>query len=342
MKALVTGASGFLGSHVVDRLLARGDAVRALVRPTSDLSHLHTLPGLEFAQGSLEDPASLAEAARGVDVVYHSAARVTDIGSRASFYRDNVLGTRALLEAARASGVGRFVFVSSPSVVADGNHQRDIDEGCPYPRRFLNLYSETKAAAEQEVLAADRPDFRTVAIRPRGVWGPRDHAGFMPKVVTAMLAGRMPDLSGGRVVRASICHCDNAAEAIVRAGRAPGVGGKAYFVTDAEVLDVWALLRQLAGLFGAPPAQRRLHPAVSAGAAWLCDLLWTLPFLAERQSPPISRYALSLLTLDATYDLSAARRDLGYAPVTTQEQGLARLVPWVEGIGGVGQWLRKT
>ncbi|MFF3114837.1 NAD-dependent epimerase/dehydratase family protein [Kitasatospora sp. NPDC057904] len=343
MKVLVTGASGFLGSHIVDACLRAGDEVRVLVREGSDLGHLRTVAGVEFAFGDLRDQASLRAAADGVDAVHHSAARVTDRGTRARFYAENVDGTRRLMTAARDAGARRFVFIGSPSAlmgVRDGD-RLGIDESEPYPRRFLNLYSETKAAAERLVLAADRPDFTTVALRPRAVWGPRDHSGFMPRLLAKMMAGRLPDLSGGQPVLASLCHCDNAAAASVRAARAPGVGGRAYFVADPEPVEVWSTLAALAERFGGTPPTRRVPLPVLKAAAFAADLLWKLPPLAERTSPPLSRYSLALLTRSATYDTSAARRDLG-APVVDHATGMARLAAWIEEIGGVDEFTRKV
>jgi len=342
MKVLVTGASGFLGSHVVDRCLENGDTVRVLVRKGSDLSYLRTLPGIEFAVGELGDNVGLDNASADVDVIYHSAARVGERGTRTEYVADNLLGTRHLVDAARRHGVPRFVFVSSPSVVGNGRDQPDLDESCPYPTEFLNHYSETKALAEHMVLAANASGFTTCAIRPRAVWGPRDRLGYMPRLVAKLLAGRLPDLSGGRPVTTSICHSNNAADAIVRAGRADAsvVGGKAYFVTDGERVDTWELLRKLAGIFGAPPISRRVSPRTAAVMAGLMDGLWRFPPLARRYPPPISRYSLSLLTLTSTYNLAAARRDLGYAPTVDLPTGLKQLRHWIDDIGGVEEYLR--
>ncbi|MFD9825152.1 NAD-dependent epimerase/dehydratase family protein, partial [Streptomyces violascens] len=260
MKALITGASGFLGSHIVDACVRAGDEVRVLVRRRSDLSHLRTVPGVEFAYGDLRDAASLRTAVTGVDVVHHSAARATDQGTRAQFWDENVLGTRHLIAAARAAGARRFVFVSSPSALMglnDGD-RFNLDESIPYPARHLNFYSQTKAAAERLVLAANRPDFTTVALRPRAVWGPRDHAGFMPRLLAKMLAGSLPDLPAGKPVYASLCYCDNAAEACVRAARADGVAGRPYFVSDGPPVDLWSVLADLARRFGGTPPTPRI------------------------------------------------------------------------------------
>ena len=342
MRVLVTGATGFLGSHIVDACLAQGDAVAALARASSPRDYLATLPAVEIREGDLKGAASLDRATRGIDVVYHSAARVVDYGSRQAFYEQNVRGTELLLDAARKNGVSRFVFISSPSVVGDGSHQLNIDETYPYPARFLNLYSETKAAAEKIVLAANRPDFVTCALRPRAVWGPRDRQGYMPKIIAKLLAGKMRDFSGGARVTASLCYCENAARACVQAAASPHVGGKAYFVTDREVVDVWGFMDTLAEALGAPKLRKRASPWVVSAAVEVIEAAWTLPALSHKRAPPLSRYGLSLLTRSGTYDISAARRDLGYEPAVSQSEGLARLRAWVDSIGGVEAFAQQV
>ncbi|WP_142214916.1 NAD(P)-dependent oxidoreductase [Streptomyces sp. SLBN-118] len=343
MKVLVTGASGFLGSHIVDASQRAGDKVRVLVRRESDLRYLRTVPGIEFAYGDLRDTASLRAAVDGIEAVHHSAARVTDQGTRAQFRDENVEGTRRLMTAARRAGARRFVFISSPSAlmgIRDGD-RLGIDESEPYPRRFLNLYSETKAAAERLVLASDRPDFTTVALRPRAVWGPRDHSGFMPRLLAQMMTGSLPDLSGGRQVHASLCHCDNAAAASVRAARAEGIGGRAYFIADPEPVEVWSTLAELALRFGAVPPTKQVPLGLLRAAAFTTDMLWKLPPLARRSSPPLSRYSLALLTRSTTYDTFAARRDL-VAPEIDHETGMTRLTEWIDSIGGINEYIRRV
>jgi nucleoside-diphosphate-sugar epimerase len=342
MRTLVTGATGFLGGHVVDALRARGDVVRALVRPRSDTARLRACGDVEFVEGDLGDKAGLAAAAAGVDVVVHAAARVGERGAHADFVADNVIGTEHLLDAARRAGVRRFVFVSSPSVVGIDADQIDVDERAPYPRRFLNAYSETKAIAEQRVLAAHASDFTTCALRPRAVWGPRDRTGFLPTLVDRLRRGRLPDLSGGRVVRASLTFCTNAADAIVAATTAPAVGGRVYFVADDEPVDVWAFLHRLAAHFGAPPITRRVSPDRVRPLVHVVDALWRFPPVARWRAPPLSRYALALLTRTSTFDVTAARRDLDFLSRVDLTTGLQRLTTWIEQSGGVGHFVRDV
>ncbi|BFU44928.1 NAD-dependent epimerase/dehydratase family protein [Krasilnikovia sp. MM14-A1004] len=340
MKILVTGASGFLGGHIAEAAIAAGHDVRALLRPAAIPSMDAGADRVEPARGDLADAASLAVATAGVDAVIHSAARVTDHGSPAQFHDTNVAGTQRLLSAARANGVSRFVFVSSPSAVMDGSDQVGIDESTPYPATYLNLYSQTKAAAERLVLAADEPGFTTCALRPRGIWGPRDWHGFMPRLIAKLRAGRLPDLSGGRTVLASLCHATNAAHACLRAAGSDRVGGRAYFVADAEVSDVWALIAEVGAMFGAAPPTRRVPPAVRDALVAAIETVWRVPYLRDRHSPPLSRYSVALLTRSSTYDTSAAARDFGYAPVLDQATGLRQLREWVDGIGGVDAFTR--
>ncbi|GGN33073.1 nucleoside-diphosphate-sugar epimerase [Actinoplanes campanulatus] len=342
MKVLVTGASGFLGGHLAEAAVAAGDDVRALLRPGATLSMDVGAHRVEPASGDLSDPASLDAATREVEVVYHSAARVTDHGTRAQFHDTNIAGTERLLAAARANGVRRFVFVSSPSAVMDGGDQVAIDESTPYPARYLNLYSETKAAAERLVLAANAPGFTTCALRPRGIWGPRDWFGFMPRLIAKLRTGRLPDLSGGRAVHASLCHATSAARACLLAAGSDRVGGRAYFVTDAEITDVWALIAQVARLFDAAPPTRRVPPAVRDALVATVETVWRIPYLRHRHSPPLSRYSVALLTRSSTYDTSAATRDFGYAPVIDQQTGLRQLRAWADGIGGVDAFTRHV
>ncbi len=339
MKSFVTGGTGFLGSHIVDACLKRGDSVRALVRSGSDRTYLNSLPEVEQVEGDLQNQAKLTDYLQGIDTVYHSAARVLDYGSRLDFYEANVLGTQRLLDAARAAGVRRFVFVSSPSIIMSGADQVDIDESEPYSHRYLNLYSETKAIAEQEVLAANSDTFVTCAIRPRGVWGPRDLHGAMPKLLKKIKLGKLPDASGGRKVMASMCYCENAAEACMLAARSDKVGGKAYFVADEEPVDVWGFCQELARRFDLPPISRSVSPRVLWNLAGVIEFIWQIPYLANHYSPPLSRYVVSLLTHHSTYDLSAARNDFGYRAIVDRETGLKKLEQWL-GEGGIEAFIR--
>ncbi|WP_280381728.1 NAD-dependent epimerase/dehydratase family protein [Nocardia wallacei] len=333
MKALVTGASGFLGGALVRRLVRDGAyEVAILVRPTSTLRDLDEVIGrVEVVTGDLADAASLERAASGVDVVFHSAARVDERGTRDQFWAENVRATERLLDAARGGGASRFVFISSPSALMDrdGGDQVEVDESVPYPRRYLNHYCETKAAAERLVLAANAPGFTTCALRPRAIWGAGDRSGPIVRLLDRAAAGSLPDLSFGRDVYASLCHVDNIVDACVKAAASENVGGRPYFIADAERTNVWEFLAQVAAELGYRPPSRKPNPRLVHLIVAVIELLRRVPFVAARWNPPLSRYTVAVMTRTGTYDTGAAARDFGYEPIIDRDTGMRRLQEWL-------------
>lgn len=341
MKVLITGAAGFLGSHIVDQCLEQGVEVRVIVRKSSDLSYLKTLGSkIEYSFGDLTDVAAVNESAEGIQVIYHSAGRVRDYGNYSDFYSANCTATHNLLEASRLKGVKRFVFISSPSIFADEHDHLNLDESIPYPQHFANYYAKTKALAEQEVLEANCPQLVTCSLRPRGVWGPRDKTGFMPKLMGSLAKGKLKNLAPGKRVLTSLCHVENIANACLAAAVSPNVGGQAYFITDSEPLALWGFVDEVARIFQLPPLQGELNPKILKIAIESCEFIWKLPLLRDRYSPPISRYAVGLLTQHGTYSIAKARRDFGYNPVVTTQDGIRDLKTWIEGNGGMEGFLR--
>ncbi|MFR9750081.1 NAD-dependent epimerase/dehydratase family protein [Nocardia sp. 004] len=344
-KVLVTGASGFLGGALVRRLVHDGEHdVSILVRRTSKLTDLgDAVDKVQLVYGDLTDPASLEQATRGVDIVFHSAARVDERGTRQQFWDENVRATELLLDSARRGGATRFVFISSPSALMDyhGGDQLDIDESVPYPRRYLNLYSETKAAAERAVLAADAPGFRTCALRPRAIWGAGDRSGPIVRLLGRTGTGTLPDLSFGRTVYASLCHVDNIVDACVKAAASDAVGGKAYFIADAEQTDVWGFLGEVATRLGYRPPTKKPNPKVIAAAVGVIEAIWRIQAVSTRWSPPLSRYAVALMTRSATYNITAAARDFGYRPIMDRDRGLSAFLTWLQAEGGAIELTRQ-
>ncbi|MEU3012491.1 NAD-dependent epimerase/dehydratase family protein [Nocardia asteroides] len=332
MTVLVTGASGFVGGAVVRALADAGTPVRAMVRDPA------TAPaGVEVAVADLGDTAALARAVTGVRAVVHAAALLGEFGRPAEFFAVNVAGTDRLMQEAAAAGARRFVFLGSPSALMapDGGDQLGIDETVPYPDRFLNSYCQTKAVAEQLVLAADTPAFTTCSLRPRAVWGPGDRHGPIVQILTKLRAGRLPDLSGGREVLASLCYIDHLTHAVQLALTAENVGGRAYFVADAEPVQVWPTMAAVAERFGLPAPRVTVPAPVLGGALAAIETVWRIPAVAQRWTPPLSRYAVALVTRSATYDLSRAERELGYRPTVPFAEGLDRFHDWVTEIGGL-------
>lgn len=326
MRVLVTGGTGFLGKAIVGRLAARGDAVRVLAR-----GHRATdLPaGVELHRGDVADLSSVGNAAAGCALVVHTAALAGIAGPREDYLRTNLEGTRNVLEACRRHGVPRLVHTSTPSVVFDGTDMEGVDESVPLASRFEAHYPATKAAAEREVLAANGADLATVALRPHLVWGPGDHH-LVPRVLARARAGTLRLVGDGRN-RVDATYIDNAADAhLLAADRlAPGApcAGRAYFISNGEPLALGDLLDRILAADGLPPVTRSVSPAVALAAGWLLETAHAL--LGLSGEPRMTRFLARELATAHWFDISAARRDLGYEPLVSMDEGFARLQAWL-------------
>jgi 2-alkyl-3-oxoalkanoate reductase len=343
MNVLVTGATGFLGGHLVEACIEKGDHVRALVRKKPSEEFIRNYPEIESVLGDITDQESLLAACRDIEVVYHCAARSMYWGSWDQFYQVNELGTRHVVNACLENRVRRLVHVSSPSAVFDFSDQINIDESYPYPERFANHYCRTKAAAERLVLASHGTNgLSTIALRPHAIWGPRDWNGFLPQILSSILSGRFAKITDGKkTVLTDFCHVKNAVHACRLAGQS-SIGGKAYFITDGIALDIWESLDAFCDALGIPRTKKTLYPSLAHAAGAIIDLLWQIPALADRYKPPITRYVAGLFTYSQTYTIDASRQDLGYAPQISFAEGLSGLAAWVDEVGGLHEFFKHT
>ncbi|MSU45754.1 MAG: NAD-dependent epimerase/dehydratase family protein [Lacunisphaera sp.] len=320
----ITGASGFIGGKIAGRLLADGRRVRVLSRrPLPELAKF----GAEVVSGDLDDAAALRRGCEGVGTVFHVAGRVGVWGPAADFLRVNVAGTRHVLAACHATGVHRLVYTSSPSVVYNGGDLSGVDESAPLCTKAPCAYPTSKAAAECLVGNAHSAELATVSLRPHLVWGPGDR-NVAPRVLALARKGRLKIIGSGRN-KVDVTHITNVVDAHLLAEQAlarpdAAAGGKAYFITNGEPLVLWDWINELLRGLGMP----EIHDHVSLGTAYLAggvmEALWrVLPLKGE---PPMTRFTASSLATDHWFDISAARRDLGYAPRVSMPTGTAELI----------------
>lgn len=321
MKVLVTGGSGFLGLAVCRRLAARGDTVHTLQRHRRpELDALGVIQHL----ADVRDAEAVREAAGGCEAVVHCAAKAGAYGPERDYREINVDGTRNVVDACARTGA-RLVHTSSPSVVHDGRDLDGVDESAPYAVRFRAPYPRSKAAAERLVLAAaDRVP--VVALRPHLIWGPGD-PHFLPRLVAARRRLWLPGLTDKIV---DTVYVDNAADAHVlaldRLGPGSPLRGRAYFVAQGEPWGFGVWVNALLAAAGEPPVRRRLP----ARPVWLAAALLEggcrlAGVVGRRLEPPLTRFLVEQASTAHWFDISAARRDLGYAPKVSTAQGLARL-----------------
>lgn len=323
-RALVTGASGFLGGALTRALVARGHRVRALVRETSQLNHLQDLD-IDIARGCLEDGESLTAALKDVRLVFHCAAVSTDWAPWSRFQGANVLGVENLLRAAVQAGtVERFVHISTTDVYGYPRTACDEsgdlrDTGLPYNR--------SKIQGERIVWRYYREENLPVTvIRPVSIYGPRSK-DFVAEIVRLLLKKEMVLIDEGRS-HAGLLYIDNAVEGIIRAAEAVTTVGQAYNLRD-EGDVTWAQYVQgLARGLNAPPVKTSLPAGLALTAAWLVEKAYGMLLIGKR--PLLTRHAVYLFCRDQGYAIDKARRDFGYAPAVRFEQGLQQTLAWFD------------
>lgn len=328
MKALVTGGGGFLGGRIVAMLDAAGHDVTALGRNAYPWL---TEAGIGTLQADIRDAAAMRAACRGAEVVFHVAAVPGVWGKRRTFWEINVGGTRNVLQACQEGGVAKLVYTSSPSVVFGEEELCGVDESQPYPARYLADYPETKAVAEQAVLEANGRNLATVALRPHLIWGPGD-PHLIPRVVSRAKQGKLMQVGDGKN-RVDITYIDNAAEAHLNAADslAPGAAcaGRAYFISQGEPVSLWSWINELLGRLGVPLVSRTISHQTAHRVGWLAEALYRL--LRLRGEPLMTRFLASQLAKSHYFDISSARRDLGYVPRVSTKEGMEILVSWLAG-----------
>jgi nucleoside-diphosphate-sugar epimerase len=317
----ITGASGFIGGKLAERVLAAGRPVRVLARrPLPELAKL----GAELVPGDLADNAALHRGCEGVATVFHVAGRVGVWGPEADFVRVNAHGTFNVVAACRDAGVRRLVYTSSPSVVYNGKDLAGVNESAPLCTAAPCAYPTSKATAEKIVAGANGPALTTVSLRPHLVWGPGDQ-NVVPRVLALARKGRLKIIGSGRN-KVDVTHITNVVDAHLLAEQAAAatVGGRAYFITNGEPVVLWDWINQLLRGVGLPEITKHvsLNTAYAAGA--VLEALWhVLPLKGE---PPMTRFVAKEMATDHWFDISAARRDLGYTPRVTMAAGTAELI----------------
>ena len=328
MPVLVTGATGFLGSHLVDLLVERGESVRALVRPGEAVDQLPRA-GVEICWGDMADRASLQAAVAGVDRVLHCAARTGPWGPRSEYEIANIRGLEMLLDLALAAGIRRFVHVSSHTVL--GNDVRGAaDETAPL-RIEPNPYSWSKVMGERLLAEAVRErQVPVVIVRPGLIYGPRDTASF-GRFAAMTQRGRMIVIGSGDN-HVPLIYVRDVAEGIVLASEAAGAVGRVYLLVNDEPVTERDYLNAIAAELGVPPPRLRIPYRL---ALMLGGAAESLGHLAHwQQPPPLMRYGLQLLGGENRFTINRARAELGFSPQTNLAEGVRRSVAWYRTLHG--------
>ncbi|QEL16051.1 NAD-dependent epimerase/dehydratase family protein [Limnoglobus roseus] len=315
---LITGATGFVGSHVADLAHARGITVRALARPTADLAHLKSL-NAEIVPGDLTDATAVAKAVDGVDAVIHAAAKVGDWGPVEDYRRVNVEGLRTLLDAVKGKPLKRFVHVSSLGVY-EARHHEGTDEGEPLPDNHIDGYTQSKVESEKLALEYVRQFQLPITIlRPGFVYGPRDRS-VLPRLVDRLKEKSIVYIAGGRYAL-NTTYVGNIAEACLLAVDNEKAVGEVFNITDGEFVTKRQFFETVADGLGLPRPKRSIP-------LWLARRLATWRERVFRRKnkphpPRITQATLKFAGLNLDFSIAKARAVLGYTPRTHFAEGMA-------------------
>lgn len=324
---LVTGATGLLGSHICQKLREKGEPVRALVRKTSDTSFLESI-SVELAVGDVTDRASLTEAFKGVETVYHAAARVGDWGPWHEFVEITINGTANMLAAAREAGVKRFLHVSSISAYGHPDGAGLVlDETAPLgvDLHKWSYYSRAKVEAEKLVWAEQEKGQLPITVcRPSWLYGERDRAS-LPRLIRAIQAGKAK-LVGNGENRLNLTHAANEAEGCILAATNPDAVGEAYNLSNDGVITQREYFNKIAQAVGAKPVTRTVPYKVVYTVAFLMEFFGHL--LRKKKPPLVTRYAVWLMGRKCFFSCEKARKQLNWQPTIGYEEGIANAVKW--------------
>lgn len=320
---VVTGATGLLGSHIAEHLRAHGERVRALVRQGSDTSFLQQL-GVELAVGDLNEPAGLPRVLDGADVVYHCAARVGDWGPWRAFQREIIDATGNLLDACRATSVGRVLHVSS-IIVYGHPHLRDgrftEDEPLGQNLWLWDYYCRAKVRAEE--LCRQYPGALTI-VRPSWIYGPRDRT-TLPRVLKALDAGRVAVLGRGDNLL-NIVYAGDVAEGAILAANHPQAKGQAYNLSSEGEITQQEFLDLLADVLGRPRIRGHVSYQLAYWGGFFSEVIGRM--IRMRRPPHLTRYAVALIGRSTRFSTAKAREQLGWQPRAGIHEGVRRTVEW--------------
>lgn len=324
---LVTGATGLLGSHIVEKLVARGEPVRVLVRPDSDTAFLDSLK-VQKAPGDITDAASLKTAMQGVKTVYHAAAQVGDWGAWERYVAVTIEGTRNMLNAARDAGVKRFLQISSISTYGHPDGEGLVlDETAPLGANLHKWSYYSRAKVEAEKLAWEyhkRGDVALTVVKPSWLYGERDRAS-MPRLIKAIRAGKIKILGDGKN-RLNLTYAGNEAEGCILAATADKAVGQIYNLSNDGVITQEGYFNKIAQVLGCKPVTRKVPYSVAYNAAFLMEIFG---HLFNRKTPPlVTRYSVWLIGRRCFFSAERARKELNWQPTVGYDEGIERSVKW--------------
>jgi 2-alkyl-3-oxoalkanoate reductase len=319
---LVSGVSGFVGKALTLRLLELGHSVIGISRQQVDSLVEKRLIHIQFDLNN--DINELKEALNkvlsrhslgGIAAIFHTAAKVDVWGRYEEFYNTNYNGTLKLLDLAKELQIERFIYTSSPSVVAGGSDLLGVDESCPYPVSYNSFYPATKSLAEKLVLSSNTDLLKTISLRPHLIFGPGDNH-LIPTIIEKARSNRLKVIGDGENLT-DVCFITDCVSAHLAAYQALGVNtqaaGKPFFISQGEPVRLWDWINQILEIFDLPPITKKISPFFAKGAASTAE--WVSRFFYRGEKPPsLTKFLVSQMSTNHYFNISAAKRELGFHP----------------------------
>jgi nucleoside-diphosphate-sugar epimerase len=320
---LITGATGFVGSHLAEACVSRGLAVSTIARAGSDTALLERL-GVTIHRGDLADATVVSRAAADADVVIHCAAKVGDWGPVQDYRAVNVDALRNLLVACKGKSIQRFIHMSSLGVYA-ARHHHGTDETEPLPTYHMDGYTQTKVEAEQLALGFQQQyGVPVVVLRPGFIYGPRDRT-VLPRLIEGLRKGEVRYIGGGKGALNTI-YIGNLVDAMFLAVKHPKAVGQVYNLTDGEFVSKRRFIDAIADGMGLKRPKRSVP-------LWMARFIaWYLERRARRKgatkAPKLTQARLKFLGLNLDFSIEKAKRELGYRPTVSFDQGIEETMAW--------------
>lgn len=321
---LVIGGCGFLGRHLCEHLLERGYTVRVF-----DIRKTFENEKIAFVTGDLCNEDDLRQALEGVEIVFHCASPSPLSNNRSLFYKVNVDGTKLLIDLCKSVCIQRLVLTSSASVVYEGTDIQGGREDLPYAKRPIDAYTETKILQEKIVLAANSDNFYTVAIRPHGIFGPRD-PHLVPTTVTVVRQGKFKFIIGDGKNLVDFTYVDNVVHGHILAaeklGKGSSVCGKAYHITNDEPIFFWSFMTRLVTGLGYDAPLYNLPYLLVYFIACVLMIISKIVSPLVSFNPTFTPMKVALAGTHHFYSCEQAKKDMAYKPIVSLDEGIQRTV----------------
>jgi 2-alkyl-3-oxoalkanoate reductase len=323
MRVLITGGGGFLGRSLAKKLLDLGYIVTVLGR--------HSYPkfkkNFSYIKADVRNLSSMVKALENQDAVFHTASIPGIWGRYDNFYKTDVNGTQNIIFACQKNKVKKLIYTSSPSVVFSQNDIEGVNEQVPYPDKYLCHYSKTKAIAEKMVIAANgNQNLATVCIRPHLIWGPGD-PHLLPRIVNRAKNRKLIRVGEGKNL-VDMIYIDNAVEAHIKVFEKldinSPVAGKSYFVSDDKPILLWGWIDLILNELNLPAITKQISFKYAFFLGRSLEFFYKI--FGVNKEPLMTRFLATQLAKSHYFDITQSKKDFGYKPIVTNEEGVKRLV----------------